>query len=774
MNWFKNLKIHGKLMTAFLAITAFLVLLAAISVKNSRDSDARYSNLIDFTVEGVNTINDSYKEYIKAGRAARDMIIDFYQGDAESRASLEAAHDSFNSVVGNTVEYLNKYDKEIRAKNPDSATEAKQSRKELVDRIESGLQDYKNSGEELYKYIKDGLEYEAKNGEYSIEEWELQDKELKAKLANMIAITDIVTADMDALMGELKHSATQVNADVTNYNERTVAIRIIISSVTLILTVIIALLVADIIRKPLVAINEAMKQVALGNFAGLNLRTNMADEIAGVGNAAADVTETVEGIISSMLEVAQAIQAGDIERRLPTVGLRGEYLKMAEAANKMIGETIDDTLLAVALAEKLSDGQFDMDIPVLPGKKVILTTTFEAVRGNLRAVVGDIMTLVDLAQKGELSKPADASKYRGGWNTVVSGINGILEACRIPLSEIQEVMSGLADGDLSVSVKGQYKGRFGSLAEAGNKTVSTVATYVKEIESVLTSMAEQDLSIRVTREYIGDYAPIRRSLDKILDNFNQLVKSISTSAEQVALGARQISESSMSLATNSTEQAAAVEELSASLSMISEQTQSNAENANKADSLARSAKETGVKGNNEMSGMLQSMNDINEASKSIGRIIKVIDDIAFQTNLLALNAAVEAARAGEHGKGFAVVAEEVRALAGRSAEAAKETSELIEHSLEITETGSKTANRTADALSEIIQQIEDISSVISDVSLASNEQNESITQITEGLSQIADATQKNTATSEESAASAEELSSQSDMLYSNVSGFKFR
>ncbi len=303
-------------------------------------------------------------------------------------------------------------------------------------------------------------------------------------------------------------------------------------------------------------------------------------------------------------------------------------------------------------------------------------------------------------------------------------------------------------------------------------TVEAIQSYISETSQVLNEMSQKNLTVHIEREYLGDFIEMKTALNNIADSFNYMLSDINVTGVQIAEGSNQVADASQAMASGATQQASSIQQVTSSMNEINSRTQESVEMANNARSLTDGVKVNAEEGVNQMAEMLNAMKAIDKSSINISNIIKVIDEIAFQTNILALNAAVEAARAGEHGKGFAVVAEEVRNLAARSAEAASETTELIENSVNKVKEGTEIANKTAVAFEGIVNGIGDVSQTVESIADSSAEQSVVIKEVSEAVSQISRVTQMNASTIEEAAASSEEMSSQAQVLKEMVEEFK--
>jgi methyl-accepting chemotaxis protein len=314
----------------------------------------------------------------------------------------------------------------------------------------------------------------------------------------------------------------------------------------------------------------------------------------------------------------------------------------------------------------------------------------------------------------------------------------------------------------------------GQLAEIFTQTSLVLSGYITDISSLLERISEGNLQVEVDREYIGDFATIKEALNYILKSLNDIFSEMQTVAGQVSTGAEQVSDGAQELSQGAIQQASAIEQLSAKVMEISEQVKQSTENANVANQRAESVGTEIENSNQQMHQLLAAMDDITEKSSEIGKIIKTIEDIAFQTNILALNAAVEAARAGDAGKGFAVVADEVRNLASKSAEAAKDTTVLIQSSLQSVNEGAKFAEVTASSLEMVVLGTKDIVESIGEISIKSKEQSVALEEATIGIDQISSVVQNNAATAEQSAAASEELSAQAQLLKDLIGRFSLK
>ena len=344
----------------------------------------------------------------------------------------------------------------------------------------------------------------------------------------------------------------------------------------------------------------------------------------------------------------------------------------------------------------------------------------------------------------------------------------------VPIKDITESSRELAQGKLDFQIDVKSEDELGQLAGALNTSVKNLKLYISDISSVLDGIAQGDLGKESSITYIGDFVQIQTAIATISQQLNQTLSQIHASANQVDSGANQVAVGAQSLAQGATEQASEVDNLLEMVERITEQINNNAETA------ASTNKEAEIVGgsitvcNDQMQEMAEAMDQINACSSEISKIIKTIEDIAFQTNILALNAAVEAARAGSAGKGFAVVADEVRNLAAKSAEAAKDTTALIEKTLRVVENGSVLTGRTQESLNSVVAGAENVTEDIRKISDASKEQELAINRIKDGISQISTVVQSNSATSEESAAASEELASQAQLLKRLIGSFKLK
>ncbi len=331
------------------------------------------------------------------------------------------------------------------------------------------------------------------------------------------------------------------------------------------------------------------------------------------------------------------------------------------------------------------------------------------------------------------------------------------------VEQLARAAKEIAAGRVDIELVKYHNDEFGELVDEYQNVINNTKYQSKIAEEV----ANGNLTVTVNPASADDV--LGHSLKKLVEENHRVLSSINDAGYQVTIGASQVASASQSLAQGTTEQASAIEQITASIDEITEKTKQNASQANEAAKLVANAIQDVKEGNAKMQDMMVAMEEINKSSESISKIIKVIDDIAFQTNILALNAAVEAARAGEAGKGFAVVAEEVRSLAAKSAAAASETAEMIEGSISKVNLGSRIADETAKALEVITNVVEQSEVLINNIAQTSNYQATAVAQVDQAITQVSQVVQTNSATSEQCAAASEELSGQASRMRDMIS-----
>lgn len=346
-----------------------------------------------------------------------------------------------------------------------------------------------------------------------------------------------------------------------------------------------------------------------------------------------------------------------------------------------------------------------------------------------------------------------------------------------PISVFEKRLAGLASGDVSTLLPEMKLSsvELYNLKDSINTTISKTKEIIQDIDNVLGEMSDGNFTVdtSVEEKYVGDYENILKAEREIRRKLSKTLLKITQVSEQVSAGSDQVSAGAQSLAQGATEQASSVEELAATISEVARQVKRSAEDSERANTLTKEAAEIMYGSVEGMTQAQAAMNEIHNTSQDIGKVIKVIEDIAFQTNILALNAAVEAARAGTAGKGFAVVADEVRNLSQKSSEAAKNTTALIENSIAAVEKGGLLVNAASDDFEAVAKKAAEISEIVGTITDQAQQQAAAVDQISVGVEQVSSVVQMNSATSEESAAASEELSGQAAVLKQLVEQFRF-
>ncbi len=746
MKVFKNMKMKLKLLSAFSIIILLTVVSAIVSIYNL--NRVKTSNLNQYTgvITPVVDMGDIRSEYLL-------MRVFLSKGVALSgslsSAALAEEEKHYNDLKNNLIHQVNDYvlymEKNI---DDEKRLDAVRNVQDLI------VNQYLPIGDKIIDGILDNNEA-------------LANKALQDGGSVADELTKIFESQYDENVKILEDSTVTGNAMLNSIILTTIIFVIFV----LIASIIIALLIGGLISSKIIKIANAVKEVSVGNF-DTSFISNDADEIGDLSRNLGTVIETIHEIVTDIELLGTKQKEGSLSYKIDENKYLGLYGSMVTTINESFTTLVVDVNEILVTMDEFAKGNFKAEMTQFEGEKKQFNDAIEGFRSNLMGINQGIGSIVENASQGDLSSKVDSSQYKGDWKILIDSLNELLDVINEPLSESIQVLQNLADGNLETRMVGNYSGEFELIKTTLNSTIISLAGYIVDISETLESLANNDFTVSIDKKFVGDFDEMKQSINKIIDKLNEVFKEFLVGADEVSQGAQQISQSSIYLAEGATKQVSSLEELNAAVEIVNDKTKINATSAKEANMIASLASENASLGDAQMKSMLVSMDEISASSNQIGKVIKVIEDIAFQTNLLALNAAVEAARAGAHGKGFAVVAEEVRSLAVRSQEAAKETTELIDTSINKVITGSSLAKETAQALDEIVKNVSDVSELIAGISEASQSQAVSMGEISRGLTEVESVIQNNSAAAEEGVSTAEELSSQSVVLRSLIGSYK--
>ncbi len=569
--------------------------------------------------------------------------------------------------------------------------------------------------------------------------------------------------------------------DINAKTSRNIYFTLAIFVLVMVVGLTVAMYMARKIAKAMETLHKNVEYFQDGEFNAI-VNSDAKDEIGAITRSLVDVVDTIDEVINGVQASDTAYGVtGELCPQIDATEYKGSFNDLAEAVNHIFVTNAEKIEYINYVVEKIAKGDFDIRKKTFPGEQKAITESIFTCLANITKLNTEINNVMKCVAEGNVVKESnytgivvDTEGLTGEWENIVDGIESIVTQLTAPLYELGTMLKKMADGDLSARMESDYVGQIGDVKNIAMKSNANIQSYITEIEFVLSQLAQNKYNVTIEREYAGDFKVIRSSLLDIIEQLNSVMGEISDSASVIANSASASAETSVSLAEASTRQNQAITTLLQEIDNVIEVTKNNANSATEARNLSQTTLKNAESGNNEMHQMLTTINEISDASRSIGNIIGIIEDIAFQTNLLALNAAGEAARAGEHGKGFAVVAEEVRSLAGRSQTAALETKELINKSIEKVTEGTEKADSTSAALDAILKDITQVSELIESIAVASSTQATTITGFGSQVNDISDVANMNTSTSEESAAIAQEISAQSETLRSIVAGFDLK
>ncbi len=571
-------------------------------------------------------------------------------------------------------------------------------------------------------------------------------------------------------------------------------------------------------HEPIKIILEYLDKIAKGDIPP-EITAEVRGDFDTLKNSVNNLIRIINGLLKETDSLINAATNGNLAVRGNEEKFENSWKEMISGINHIVDAFVKPINTTTNLIQRISVG----DMPPLiteeyKGDFNKIKTSVNLCISNINGLLAETNVLIAAIKAGKLDVRGKANQFQNSWKELIVGINDLVVAFVTPINLTSDYLQRISEGNLPPLIKDKYQGDFniiisnlnqminimdsllketGTLIRAAtdgqlkargeekkfknswremvggiNKLMDAIINPINEAMTVMHELANKNMTARVRGTYRGDLNTFTQNINNAGNNLEDALSQVDRAVQQISSASGEIANGSQSLASGSSEQASSLEEIASSLEQMNSLTLNNAENSRQGMTLSEESLKHVESGNTAMTRMTSAMAAITQSAHETSNIIKTINDIAFQTNLLALNAAVEAAHAGEAGKGFAVVAEEVKNLALRSAEAAKNTDELIETSLKNSQDGSKIVDEVTQSFGNIQTSFSKVNNIVKEISVSSDEQAKGIRQVSLAVGELNKVTQGNAANAEESASAAEELNSQASELRSMVNEFK--